>query len=445
MSILLPVNSLKTGLILASGGIRVREYDDMTAKLVRTDKSITITRSDDHASTEVSIPLADSEIPEQGVLPLSVLTALEPPTPEVPEEDADTSGGDYEVCVDANLMFRILPKKMDAEHTVSISPHHNTQRVSLSNGSYCSFISPPNKKIRFPNSLPFGATELHGVAQALRATAGFAGQRKDATDQIIITVTEEEKIWLSRGSGVAQVAGHLISGDPPVNIGRRVLLRSELSKLFAKENGDGLGFSLDINTGKIYGELNPKDYKVRYATTPDIAGSVSPPRIEKWLSAEPSISFSVPGDRFKSGCISACAVAGYAPSTAETRDISPISSPYEDAHTEKPVAQKLCRMSFKDSSDRVILSSHGWRYDRAATVLPFIEKPVEDSVSQYFPQDEWEITVSSTLLAVTAASVCEDSDVRISMRTVDNVEGMMIEPSDSSCFVLPAYPEIEDI
>lgn len=439
-----PASLLRQGLRLSAGGIRVREYDDMTALLELNGPNLTVTRSDDHAATTAEMTL--SEIPPEceGQLNLSLGLAgmLTPPTPAGSEPITSADGESY---VDARLMERILTPAAAGE-TVEITHSGEAQTVATSQGSYHTLVPPPFKKLRTPDTLPFGSTRLGGIGQAYKNTAAFAGARKDETDHIVLTVTEDQQVWMSRGAGLGMLAGQKLEGNPPVSAGSRLLLRGELGGLLSQiEEGSLLTVSVDVHTGAIYGEIPARGWTVRYVSPPDLAGAEPPPRVEDWLNADENMGCVVSADVFAPAVASACAMAGYAPPTASTRDSSVTAIPFEGAADHKPEAKKLVKLSFHTDTRSMVVSSQGWRYDRTATEIGYQTPPAEGQIETCFGDETGEITAEPKLIAVAAAAAEPETQIRLSLRSVDNIEGLVVEPSNRCVFVMPVNPEMSDI
>lgn len=451
-----PAGELREGLTLAAGGIRVAEYDDTTALLENDGRTLRVTRSDDHAACVAEKPLgADGEglLECEGQLELrmGVAEMLLPPTPTVepgePDQQADGSGGG--VHVDALLMERVLAAAGNGNPgaAIEITATADGQKMTTNAGTYHTLIPPPRKKLRTPDTLPFGAARLSHVPEAVKATAAYAGTRKNGTDQIVITVTAGEEVWLSRGSAEhPAVAGRKLDGTPPVPAGRRLLLRGELAPLLSRMDASG-EFLVWVDTaGMIRGEMPTRGWDVRYAAPPDLTGSLTPPRLEDWLEAETTLSCVVEAGRYASAVASACAMAGYAPPTASTRDMSPIATPYEGAGDVKPAPRELLRLAFGADDAGVVVAGHGWRYDRTATPVRYLTPPPPGQITGCFAAEQGEITVEPKLAASAAAAAGRSGGlVSLSLRETGNVTALVVQPCEQPLvFVMPINPDIGD-
>jgi len=439
-----PADRLRQGLRLAGGGIRVAEYDDTTALLENDGRTLRVTRSDDHAACVAETALAGQELlggEEQMVLSLGVAEMLVPPTPEAA---GNPVGG---VHADALLLERVLAAERDAAAAVEIAATEDGQRVSTLAGTWHTLVPPPAKKLRAPNTLPFGASRLGGVAEAVKSTVVYAGSRKDGADQIVVTVADDRRVWLSRGGAApGAVAGRQLSGEPPAGPGRRLLLRSELFPLLALAGPAAVCQVSVDDFGTIRVEVSTGGWNVRYSSAPDLAGLAVPPRVEEWLAAEVSLGCVVEAGRFASAVASACAMAGYSPPTATTRDLSAVAVPYEGAGEEKPAANKLVRFAFGPDPSAVVVASQGWRYDRTATPVGYLASPPPGQILDCFGAGTGEVTVDAKLIAAAAAAAGSNpGKMGLSLREHGNQTALVVQPSPELVYVLPINPELGEV
>lgn len=453
-----PVADLRKGLALSSCGIRIDEYDDVTARLEWRGQKLRITRSDDIASTQVELVgevATDATLPnvEQLQLPMDVQQALANPLPRLPYEEDEfgvpTSlpASPPGVHVDALLLSKILAVSQASE-TISITSQGNTQRIDTDTGSYYSLVPPPYSKLHTPQSLPFTAATLYEVGDATKTTAPFAGDPKKLLDCFILTLYGG-KAWLGRSTSHDCMAAYELVGDPPKLDNDQVdhvLLRSELARLFSRLDEFTpwtLSLSVHIQQPWAHHEIKIEGWDVRSTTPLHRTLADRPGNIAEWMDATPDFEFDVPIEETVRACEAAKLIAGYAPPTAATRDTSEIAVPYDGATEEKPKAKKYITLGLDENSDGLVISGHGWRYDRTAARVPYMRHPNWDDIRNWLRMDSGEITVPADLLlaAVSSADVERDSSLTFSGRYIGTT-GAVTVSTGRAFFVLPTSPEI---
>lgn len=441
------VGDLRKGLALASCGIRIDEYDDTTARLEWQGKKLCITRSDDIASTRAELvgePVVTQllpDMPEQPRLPMDMLQALANPVPQL--DPMASPAATPSTHVDALLLSKIL-SVTPPDEDIAITQQDNAQQIETESGNYYTLIPPPSSKLRAPQTLPFDTASLYEVGDAVKATAAFSGDPKKLLDCLILTV-HGGKVWIGRSMADDCVAAYELVGDtPPMRDGvNRALFRPEMERLLSRlDEFTPWHLSLDLLGNWAHHEIEIDGWEITSTTPLHRVLEHSPGDITQWMTASPEFEFTVPVEMTVQACQAAKMLAVYTPPTAATRDTSDIAVPYEGAADEKPKAKKYVTLGFSENRSSLIMSGHGWRYDRTAAEIPFLKAPDHGGIESWFRQGATETTVSADLLwaAVSAANPEDDSYIHFSICRNDNTDTVIVR-TRNGWFVMPTHPE----